>query len=76
MGRLRFEEQSLIQTGYKQGWKRQIKQMGIDERQLATVGKDDDSKTESSSARHNLCEYTAAMNLLFVQKLLETSVQK
>lgn len=50
--------------------------MSIGERQLVTVGKDDDSKTENSSARHNLCEYTAQMNLLFVQKLLETSVPK
>lgn len=40
------------------------------------VRKDNDSKTENSSARHNLCEYTAQMNLLFVQKLLETNVQK
>ena len=55
--------------------KRQIKQAGIDERQLVMVGKDDDSTTESYSARDNLCEHTAQMNYLFVQKLLETTVK-
>lgn len=55
--------------------KRQIKQMGIDERQLVMFGKDDDSTTESYSARDNLWEHTAQMNLLLIQKLLETSVK-
>lgn len=41
--------------------------MGIDERQLVKVGKDDDSTTESYSARDNLCEHTAQMNFLFVR---------
>lgn len=51
------------------------KQTGIDERQLVMAGKDNDSITESYSARDKLCEHTAQKNFLFVQKLLETSVK-
>lgn len=55
--------------------KRQVKQMGIDKRQLAVPGKDDDSTTQCYSARDNLCEHTVKVNLLFILKLLETSVK-
>lgn len=49
--------------------------MGIDKRQLVVPGKDDDSTTQSYSARDNLCEHIAKVNLLFMPKLLETSVK-
>lgn len=55
--------------------KRQGKQMGIDERQLVVPGKDDDSTTQCYSAGDNLCEHTVKVNLLFILKLLETSVK-
>lgn len=62
-----------LQIGMEE--KRQIKQMGIDERQLVVPGKDDDSTTQCYSASDNLCEHTAKVNLLFILKLLETSVK-
>lgn len=62
-----------LQIGMEE--KRQIKQMGIDERQLVVPGKDDDSTTQCYSARDNLCEHTAKVNLLFILKLLEASVK-
>lgn len=62
-----------LQKGMEE--KRQIKQMGIDERQLVVPGKDDDSTAQCYSARDNLCEHTAKVNLLFILKLFETSVK-
>lgn len=64
---------SVVTNANRMEEKRQIKQMGIDGRQLVMAGKDNDS-TESYSARDNLSKHTVQMNLL-VQKLPETSLK-